>query len=124
MEVEIKITKQINVIHSFCLETNRYANQNRVAGFQDVGLEEIMTFVAMNIPMGIVNTSDVKDFCSTNSILSHPWLPSVITRDRFLQILYFLHLNNNQNDPGDDKLFGSRASAQSQCKTMEETLKA
>ena len=29
-----------NVIHSFCLETNRYANQNRVAGFQDIGLAE------------------------------------------------------------------------------------
>lgn len=47
-----------NVIHSFWLETNRYANQNGVAGFQDVALEEMMAFVAMNIAMGIVNTSD------------------------------------------------------------------
>lgn len=47
-----------NVIHSLCLETNRYANQNGVAGFQDVALEEMMAFVAMNIAMGIVNTSD------------------------------------------------------------------
>lgn len=51
-----------NVIHSFCLETNRYANQNGVAGFQAVELEEMMAFIAMNIAMGIVNTSDVKDF--------------------------------------------------------------
>ena len=99
------------MIHSFCLETNRYANQNGVAGFQDVGLEEIMAFV-MDIATGIVNT-----------VLLHA-RPSVMNRDRFLQILYSLHLNNNQNDPGNDKLFGSRASAQSQCKTMEETLKA
>ena len=97
-----------NVIHSFCLETNRYANQNRVAGFQDVGLEEMMAFVAMNIAMGIVNTSDVKDFWSTDPILSHPWFPSVMSRDRFLQILYYLHLNNNQNNPGNDKLFKER----------------
>ena len=44
------------------METNRYANQNRVAGFQDVELEKMMAFVAINIAMGIVNTSDVKTF--------------------------------------------------------------
>ena len=93
-----------NVIHSFCLETNRYANQNRLAGFQVVGLEEMMAFVAM----AIVNTSDVKDFWSTDPILSHPWFPSVMSRDRFLRILYYLHLNNNQNNPGNDKLFKVR----------------
>ena len=97
-----------NVIHSFCLETNRYANQNGVAGFQAVELEEMMAFIAMNIAMGIVNTSDVKDFWSTDPILSHPWFPSVMSRDRFLQIVYCLHLNNNQNDPGNDKLFKVR----------------
>ena len=100
-----------NVIHSFCLESNRYANQNGVVGFQDVALEEMMAFIAMNIAMGIVNISDVKDFWSTDPILSHPWFPSVMSRDRFLQILYYLyylHLNNNQNDPGNDKLFKVR----------------
>ena len=44
------------------METNRYANQNRVAGFQDVELEKMIAFVAINIAMGIVNTSDVKTF--------------------------------------------------------------
>lgn len=51
-----------NVIHSFCLKANRYANQYGVAGFQDVVPEEMMAFVAMNIAMGILNTSDVKTF--------------------------------------------------------------
>ena len=51
-----------NVIHSFCLEANRYANQYGVAGFQDVVPEEMMAFVAMNIAMSILNTSDVKTF--------------------------------------------------------------
>lgn len=31
-----------------------------------------MALIAMNIAMGIVNTSDVKDFSSTDPILSHP----------------------------------------------------
>ena len=50
------------MIHSFCLETNRCANQNGAAGFQDVVPEEMISFVVINIAMGIVNTSDVKDF--------------------------------------------------------------
>jgi len=53
-----------NLIHSFCLKTNRYANQNGVAGFEDVALVEIISFVAMNIVMAIANISDVKDFWS------------------------------------------------------------
>lgn len=39
-----------NLIYSFCLKTNRYANQNGVAGFEDVALVKI-SFVAMNIVM-------------------------------------------------------------------------
>ena len=82
-----------NVMETFCIETNRYANQNSVAGFQEVGLEEMLAFVAMNIAMGMVNTSDVKDFWSTDPILSHPWFPSVMS---------------NQSNPGNDKLFKVR----------------
>ena len=54
------------------------------------GLEEMVAFVAMNIALGIVNASDVKHFWSTdpNPILSHPWFPSVMSRDRFLQIIF------------------------------------
>ena len=92
------------MIHSFCLETNRYTNQNVVAGFQDVKKEEMMAFVAKNIVMGIQNTSDVKYFWSTDPILSQSWFSSMMSRDRFLQIFYYLHLNNNQNDPGNDKM--------------------
>lgn len=48
-----------NLIYSFCLKTNKYANQNGVAGFEDVALVKMISFVAMNIVMAIVNISDV-----------------------------------------------------------------
>ena len=47
-----------------------------------------------------LNTTD-----PTDPILSHPWFPSIMARDRFLQVLYYLHLNN---DTGNEKLFKLR----------------
>ena len=67
-----------------------------------------MAFIGLNIAMGIINCSDVRDFWSTDPILSHPWFPSIMSRDRFLQILSYLHLNNNNNNAGNDKLFKVR----------------
>ena len=103
-----KLFVDIGTVDSLCDETNRYALQNHVAGFQNVVVEEMMAFISLNIAMGIVNTSDIKDFWSTDPILSHPWFPSVMSRDRFLQILQCLHVNNNDNDTGNDKLFKLR----------------
>ena len=57
--------------------------------FQDITLEEMMAFLSFNISMGIVNSSDIKDFWSANPMLSQPWFPSTMSRDRFQQILYY-----------------------------------
>ena len=64
--------------------------------------------LSLNIAMGIEHCSDVKDFWSTDPILSHLWFPSIMVRDRFLQILYYLQLNNNENDSGNEKPFKLR----------------
>ena len=63
-----------------------------------------MAFIGLNIAMGIINCSDVRDFWSTEPILSHPWFPSIMSMDKFLQLLSYLHLNNNNNNAGNDKL--------------------
>ena len=67
-----------------------------------------MAFLSLDIALGIVNFSGMKDFWSTYPILSQPWLPSIkliMSRDRFLQILYYLHVNDNQNTIRKEKLF-------------------
>ena len=61
-----------NVIHSFCLEANRYANQYGVAGFQDVVPEEMMAFCSHEHCNGYVKYLRCKDFWSTDPVLSHP----------------------------------------------------
>ena len=44
--------------------------------------------------MGLVNLPSVADFFSTEPILSHPWFPSVMSRDRFQQISQYFHVAN------------------------------
>ena len=44
----------------------------------------------------------------TDSILSHPWFTFIMNRDRFLQILYYLHLTDSQNNTWNNKLFKLR----------------
>ena len=91
-----------------CEETNRYAAQISARDYKNVSIEEIMAFIALNIAMGIINMSDMKDYWSTDPILSHSWFPTIMSRDRFLQILQCLHLVNNSEDTGNDKLFKVR----------------
>lgn len=64
--------------------------------------------LSLNIAMGIINCSYINDIWSTDPILSHPWFPSKMSRDIFLQILYYLHVNYNRSNTGNDKLFKLR----------------
>lgn len=67
----------------------------------DVTKEEMQAFLGMNIAMGLVNLPSVADFFSTEPILSHPWFPSIISRDRFQQIERYLHVSNEALYPND-----------------------
>lgn len=53
-----------------------------------------MLLIAMGLP-------SISDFFSMQPILSHPWFPSILSRDRFQQINRYFHVSNEtlyQND--------------------------
>ncbi|GFO01256.1 PiggyBac transposable element-derived protein 4-like [Plakobranchus ocellatus] len=63
--------------------------------------------------MGLVCKPDVKSYWSTNPILETPFFKKMMTCNRFLALLSFFHLVNNENqptrnDPNRDKLFKTR----------------
>ena len=70
-------------------------------------IEEMLVFIGMNIAMGVVNLPEVNMYWSTDPLLDHSWFRAILPRNRFKQILRFLHLNDNttQKDHRDDKLF-------------------
>jgi len=95
-----------NMIHSWVVETNRYAAESRRRkpsnmAWTDVTYEEILAYLGMNVAMGLVNLPSVADFFSTEPILSHPWFPSIMNRDRFQQINRYFHVSNDALYPND-----------------------
>ena len=60
--------------------------------------------------MGLVEQIDIQDYWSRNEVICTPFFASVMSRNRFLLILTFLHFNNNENyvargNEGYDPLF-------------------
>ena len=72
-----------------------------------------MAFIGMNIAMGVVSLPRLDQYWSTDPILSHPWFRTVMSRDRFREILRYIHVIDNtqapsRSDPNYDKLWKIR----------------
>ena len=92
--------------NSWTVETNRYAAKTlaekpSTMTWTPVIMEEIMAYVGMLIAMGVVSLPCIDDFFATEPILSHPWFPSILSRDRFSQINRYFHACNDLLYPGD-----------------------
>ena len=74
----------------------------------DLCVEELMAFLGINIVMGMMHLPQVSDYWSTNKILATPWFPAIMARDRFYNLLRYLHLVNStlkKREQGYDPLF-------------------
>ncbi len=72
--------------------------------------EEMMAFIGVVIAMGIANLPELDDYWQTKGIFHMPWFSAIFSRNRFKQILRYLHLvDNSENlqrtDPNYNKLF-------------------
>ena len=78
-----------------------------------VSMEEMLAYLGMHIAMGIVNMPSLRDFWSSNPIMQHQWFPSIMSRDRFKQILRYFHCADSNNyvprgEEGHDPLYKVR----------------
>ena len=106
------------------IETNRYAEQyirahpelpphSRVRAWQPVNRDEMKHFLGLTLLMGIVQKPRINLYWSTDPLLSSPIFSAVMSRDRYLLSLKFLHFNDNTNapdvqDPNRDRLYKVR----------------
>ncbi len=107
-------------------ETNRYAEQyfasiggkknlppfSKAKNWKDVTEEDIRAFIGLLLYMGLVRLPSYSMYWS-NCWLLNLGMKSVISRDRFLLILRFLHCADNdeaapRGDPGYDRIFKIR----------------
>ena len=85
------------------VETNRYQEQNplgeriNMAKWSDVTSDELLKFFALTILMGHMRKGCLEDYWSTNPMLVTAIFHQTMTRNRYLQILRFLHFEDNNN---------------------------
>lgn len=104
-------------------ETNRYAQkvlstkqlkpQSRFHKWYDVSVSEMKAFLALHLCMGLVEKPETEDYWASFWPTYTPGFGKVMSRNRFENILSFLHFANNdeyaQRDrPGHDRIFKVR----------------
>ena len=96
----------LTLVQTWVDETNRYAAEirNRKPSnmkWINVSLKELLAYIEMVIAMGLVNLTSMLDYFATEPILSHPWFPSILRRDRFLLNSRYFHTPDDAQIPGD-----------------------
>lgn len=90
------------LLQSIVTQSNNFAASK--GAVLNLHSEELLTFIGMNIAMGLLRLPQVRDYWATDEILSTPWLPSIMPRDRFFDIMRCLHLVDSslQKKKGED----------------------
>lgn len=87
-----------NFIETIVDQTNLYAQQNKTK-FDPVDKSEILTFLGINILMGIKKLPSYRDYWSNNIQLNDPYVSQLMNVNRFSFILGNLHINDNTKEP-------------------------
>lgn len=92
----------VAVIDNILQQTKRYAIQQGAVEFE-LCREELLAFLAMNIAMGMVRLPSIRDYWCKCDIMQTPWFPTIMSRDRFFEIMRYLHLvdSSKQKPKGD-----------------------
>ena len=89
-------------------ESVRYAHQKNAIDFK-LSHEEVECFLGILLLSGYNSLPEVKHYWSTSEDLGNKAVMDAMSRNRFLEIKHFLHLNNNDNvNESKDKLFKLR----------------
>ena len=106
-------------------ETNRYAEQfldkerdnfrphSVMRQWVPTSRNEMCAFLGLMMLMGIIYKPRIGMYWSNDELYSTPIFKSIVTRDRFLLMIKFLHFADNTNydanDPNRDKTFQDQA---------------
>lgn len=101
------------LIEKLVFETNLYATQKQTPQFSTTTVDEIKTFLGINIIMGIKKLPSYKDYWSSSPVLRDSYISSCMSSKRFSCLLGNLHVNDNILQPkkgerGFDKLYKIR----------------
>ena len=113
----------VDVIDMIVTQTNLYAQQflgreqnlspySLARQWKPTDRAEMLSFFGIIILMGILHKPRLAMYWSTDTVLSTPIFKEIMNRDRFLNLLRFLHFADNRNhnpaDPDNDRLYKIR----------------
>ncbi|KAK7499304.1 hypothetical protein BaRGS_00009564 [Batillaria attramentaria] len=102
------------LLDMFVRETNRYARQcieakgeniapkSVFALWYPVSRVEMKVFLGLSLNMGLIWKPEIRQYWSTRPAVHTPFFSKCMTRDRFLAILGFFHLVDNEARPEND----------------------
>ena len=107
-----------DIFEHLVTQTNLYAQQ-KIAGrilrlnsfenqWEPVTRSEMKKFIALFFLTGLLRKSSIRDYWSTDFLLSTPVFPAVMSRNRFEAIQHFLHFADNVTADTADKLYKLR----------------
>lgn len=87
-------------------ETDKYAkfqkdlnpNQNKMPWMKP-SIPEMNAFLGLCFQMGIDRKPNTRLYWATDPFLCTPMFPNTMSRDRFLQIMRYLHFSDSENEP-------------------------
>ena len=125
------------LLESIVSETNRYSIQRRarldvssqiptgqVAPFAPVDVVDMEVFIGLVLSMGILKLPAIRDYWSSDELYNGGSLSSFMSRNRFEEIFWNLHLCDNTSMPkrgeeGFDRLFKVRGYLNSLCSSFQ-----
>ncbi|CAH2319774.1 Hypothetical predicted protein [Pelobates cultripes] len=107
------MVEQTNLFANQYLSANPGSNYNRRNMWHPTDVAEMRKFWALTLVMGIVKKPSIRSYWCKHPILATPLFSGVMKRDRYEQMLRFLHFNDNtlsppRNDPLFDRLYKIR----------------
>ena len=105
-----------NILQLIVNETNRYLTQlvaskggidtfavnSRARKWVDLTIPELKAFLSIVMVMGLEKRGNYDKYWSTHWAIEMPGFRSILSRDRFMSILQYLHLCNNEEVPRAD----------------------
>ncbi|XP_065672246.1 piggyBac transposable element-derived protein 3-like [Hydra vulgaris] len=97
------------IMDSILFQSNLYINQTQ-KGDSALSKAELFAFMGFNMVMGYHELPSWKHYWNGEQDSSVPFISNALSRDRFLQILSNIHVNDNNADPdtNTDKLYKMR----------------
>ncbi|XP_018897457.2 piggyBac transposable element-derived protein 4-like [Bemisia tabaci] len=87
----------------------RVGRYSSFAKWTDLTVDELYLFFGVWLLVSVHGLNDIRDCWSTRDILNVPIFSKLMSRDRFLAILKFLHFSSNNEQPKNDRMYKIRA---------------